>query len=690
MRRSAERAKARLHDSIFGFEAVAAPCDGIEVIAAAAGAPPDDELAIARGLRRQARRALEVVLPALSASSIAADDEARLFELAVAEVLRASVLVCAEQKRLKSARLREGRLFEQAAQLDVDRARLFDVLSGFELTEGRRLTWNELPIEAIGTLFETLNACRLGRETPEGPLVLVPDRTRKQSGAFYTPMALTRVVVELALVQSNAVERGAPRICDPAMGAGAFLIEAWRQLGADARASECLHGVDRSWLAVAVAEASLWLLLSDPDTSPRELGRNLRIGDSLAGFDWEREFADVFAEKRGFDVVVGNPPWVAFAGRAAQPLDRSLRQLYATRYAAWRGYPTLHGLFVERATQIAPRGVVALVVPSPIADLDGYRAVRRVATSQHRPREPLLEFGQDAFEAVTQPCFALVLDPAEGEPSDRSWKLMERQRSHCEAEAPRDAEVLELLREAPRLPPEIFREMGFQTSRAASQSLLLRSTDPDDTHDYPLLEGRDVAEFRQGMPRLFLCADPEALRRARCRVRALADYRSVSFVVRQTAAVPIAALHGGMPFRNTLLAGFDHAEYSAELMVGLLNSALYRALHLTARRDARQAAFPQVKIGHLRALPRPPRDHSQFERVSALAQRATSDGMSPTLRAELDSAVFDLFAVPEDHQNQVLGLLAARAPKLGHPASLPPVRRTASSLQEMKQRIFGE
>jgi hypothetical protein len=675
--------------SIFGFEAVAAPCDGIEVIAAAAGAPPDDELAIARGLRRQARRALEVVLRALSDSSAVADDQARLFELAVAEVLRAAVLVCADQKRLKSARLREGRLFEHPAELAVDQARLFEILSGFELADGRRLSFGELPIEAIGTLFETLNACRLFRERPGAPLVLVPDRKRKQSGTFYTPLALTRVVVALALEPLDEKERCGLRICDPAMGAGAFLIEAWRQLGAGALASECLHGVDRSWLAVAVAEASLWLLLSDSEASPRELGRNLRVGDSLVGFDWEHEFADVFAERGGFDVVVGNPPWVAFAGRAAQPLERSLRQVYADRYAAWRGYPTLHGLFVERATQIARSGVIALVVPSPIADLDGYRAVRRVATSRHRPREPLLEFGQDAFEAVTQPCFALVLDPAEGEAGDRPWKLMERQRSHCEAEAPRDAEVLELLREAPRLPPEIFREMGFQTSRAASQSLLLRSSDPDDTHDYPLLEGRDVAEFRQGMPRLFLCADPEALRRARCRVRAIAEYRSVSFVVRQTAAVPIAALHGGMPFRNTLLAGFDHAEYSAQLMVGLLNSALYRALHLTARRDARQAVFPQVKIGHLRALPRPPRDHARFERVSALARRATSDGMSPALRAELDSAVFDLFAVPEDHQNQVLGLLTARAPKLGHPSSLPRARREASSLQAMKQRVFG-
>ena len=677
------------------------------MIAAAAGALPEDEVEIARELRRQAQRALELVLPALSGPAHTGLDEAALFELAVTEVLRAAVLACAAQKGLEPTRLREGRLFESRTELDLDRDRLGAVLSGIELGEDRRLGWTELPVEAIGTLYETLTACRLHRETPGAPPSLAPDRKRKQSGTFYTPQALTRVVVELALERLSGDERREARICDPAMGAGAFLLEAWRQTGGAqcAAASERLHGVDRSRLAVAVAEASLWLLIADARISPRELGKNLRVGDSLLGaapgagaqaalpldsaFDWEREFAAVFARGDGFDVVVGNPPWVAFAGRAAQPLERALRQFYARRYAAWRGYPTLHGLFLERATQIARSGVIALVVPSPIADLDGYRAVRRVVTGRHRPREPLLEFGQDAFESVTQPCFALVLDPAEGEPSDRAWKLIERQRSHCEAEAPGDAEVLELLREAPRLPPEIFREMGFQTSRAASESLLLRSSDPDDIHDYPLLEGRDVGEFRQGQPRLFLCADPEALRRARCRVRARADYCAVSFVVRQTAAVPIAALHGGMPFRNTLLAGFDHADYPAQLLVGLLNSALYRALHLTARRDARQAAFPQVKIGHLRALPRPPHDRPQLERVSALARTATSDGMSSALRAELDHAVFDLFSVPDDHRDQVLALLAARAPKLGHSVPAAPVRGESSSLERMKQRIFG-
>ena len=140
----------------------------------------------------------------------------------------------------------------------------------------------------------------------------------------------------------------------------------------------------------------------------------------------------------------------------------------------------------------------------------------------------------------------------------------------------------------------VARALGnrFQTSREATQTLLFRAAAPNDTHRYPLLEGRDVGEFREGEPRLFLRADPELLRRARVRLRPESDYGRVRFVMRQTAAILIAALHRGLPFRNTLLAGFENAELPPAFVVGLLNSALYRALHLAARRGATRGKRP--------------------------------------------------------------------------------------------------
>jgi hypothetical protein len=554
-------------------------------------------------------------------------------------------------------------------------------------------------------------------------------RGRKPTGSYYTPPPLAAQVCETALVHHLKRARKPlleVRVLDPAVGAGVFLIQACRVLAEQLVkeragelstnqalgkvASACLYGVDVNPLSVAVTELCLWLLVGDRELEPASFSNRLRHGNALIGigfetgqalreqrarvtalqaeglaahaFDWREAFPEV---ERGFDVVVGNPPWVAYAGRSAQPLAPPLRKYYGEAYAAWRGFPTLHGLFVERAASLSPDGTLALLLPSPVADLGGYRNVRSALTRTHRVCAGLTEFGQDAFVGVTQPCFALVADAsAEPVPTSDAWQLSERQWADGAAERVEVPEVLRLLLAAPSFAARHFGEMGFQTTRVASETLLLRAEAPDATHKVPLLEGRNIHEFSEGSPRLYLCDDLELLKRAKCRLRPVSEYQRVAFVVRQTAAVPIAALHQGLPFRNSLLGGFASDDLSAPVLVALLNSSLYRALHLAAQRDARQAAFPQVKISHLRALPQPPPEREAWHSLAQLALNMTEHGVSEPRKNQLDALVFRLFAIPEDHQRAVLRFLQARAPRYapsgqfddGPPhSSLEPVRR---------------
>ncbi|RYZ04710.1 MAG: hypothetical protein EOO73_23070 [Myxococcales bacterium] len=507
----------------------------------------------------------------------------------------------------------------------------------------------EQPVEAFGQLYELLLALRPADDERN---------LRKRTGSYYTPEALTAVVVERALAALPASPEAPLRVLDPACGAGAFLVQAGRQLARrSARelpriVQEELFGVDVSPLAVAVAEASLWLLADAAALSLAEAGAHLREGDALcspmegrklgrAGVDFQE-----LGGGRGFDCVLGNPPWVAFAGRATQPLAPALRAHYRRAFTAFRGYPTLHALFVELAARLAPQGVVALLVPSPIADLDGYRPVRRALAGSHTPCEPLLELGQDAFASVTQPCFALVAAPRTSPEvaPDRPWSLTERKHASVTAAAVAAPSALEALARLPRLPPELFGEMGLQTNSAVTRKLLYRGASPPADYSYALLEGRNVSEFQVSPPRLFLRPDREFLAAQRCRLRAVSEYERVKIVVRQTAAITIAARHDGTPFRNSLLAGFELPEFPFALVLGLLNSTLYRALHLASRRDARQGAFPQVKVAHLRALPAPPPGACR-ERLAALSVEASASGLNVALRRELDAAVFDLFEI---------------------------------------------
>src|SRR5581483_2306757 len=99
------------------------------------------------------------------------------------------------------------------------------------------------------------------------------------------------------------------KVCDPAMGSGAFLVEACRQLAehlisawrrcgareadgdeAEVRsrartlvARRCLYGVDKNPLAVEIARRSLWLVAGAKDCPLSFVNHALRAGDSLVG-----------------------------------------------------------------------------------------------------------------------------------------------------------------------------------------------------------------------------------------------------------------------------------------------------------------------------------------------------------------------------------------------------------------------
>ncbi|MBF6536735.1 class I SAM-dependent DNA methyltransferase [Nocardia farcinica] len=143
-------------------------------------------------------------------------------------------------------------------------------------------------------------------------------RERQQSASYYTPEVLTKFVVSQALEEllDQDDQRTTPEeilqftICEPALGSGAFAIEAVRQLAAEylkrkqedlgelipadrypvelqkVKAHIALHqvyGVDLNATAVELAEISLWLDTMVAGLQAPWFGLHLRRGNSLIG-----------------------------------------------------------------------------------------------------------------------------------------------------------------------------------------------------------------------------------------------------------------------------------------------------------------------------------------------------------------------------------------------------------------------
>ena len=143
-------------------------------------------------------------------------------------------------------------------------------------------------------------------------------RERQQSASYYTPEVLTRFTVSQALAElldqdghtTTAEEILALTICEPALGSGAFVIEAVRQLAEQylsrrraelgqkidpdrypaelqrVKAHIALHqvyGVDLNATAVELAEITLWLDTMVAGLRAPWFGLHLRRGNSLIG-----------------------------------------------------------------------------------------------------------------------------------------------------------------------------------------------------------------------------------------------------------------------------------------------------------------------------------------------------------------------------------------------------------------------
>ncbi len=179
---------------------------------------------------------------------------------------------------------------------------------------------------------------------PAGAFIVTTGSDRRETGTHYTPKSLTEAIVTETLTPIAYVgpAEGAPReqwllkssaelldlkICDPAMGSGAFLVQACRWLSdrlveawskaeaagktvsvdgevldsADVKeplprdteartviarrliAERCLYGVDLNPLAVELAKLSIWLVTLAKGRPFGFLDHNLRCGDSLLG-----------------------------------------------------------------------------------------------------------------------------------------------------------------------------------------------------------------------------------------------------------------------------------------------------------------------------------------------------------------------------------------------------------------------
>lgn len=309
--------------------------------------------------------------------------------------------------------------------------------------------FKEIPVEILGQVYEQFLG-KVIRLTPGGQArVEEKPEVRKAGGVYYTPRYIVDYIVKNTvgklLEGKTPAEASALSVVDPACGSGSFLLGAYQYLldwhehyylehdpesfargkspalvpmGAGVyRLSTAerkrilvnnIYGVDIDAQAVEVTKLSLLLKLLEQESGQLtlgfervlpDLGRNIRCGNSLIGwdyfkgqllpdqaevervnpFDWQREFPQVFAQG-GFDAVIGNPPYV-FA--RSQGIEKNEKDYFYNKFTYQKYQLNTYSLFIEAGMRLMQgNGRFGFIVPNNWLSISSMKSMRDYLVSE--------------------------------------------------------------------------------------------------------------------------------------------------------------------------------------------------------------------------------------------------------------------------------------------------------------------
>jgi len=595
--------------------------------------------------------------------------------------------------------------------------------------------FNAIDADVMGTIYEQYLGHRA--QDPEGKQVVDKRAKRKAQGIYYTPQFVVRYIVGQTLgrllEEWDYEQARRVKVLDMACGSGSFLIEAFDALdrylagvrGQDAasvagdvhdfaRRMEILtgnlYGVDLDPQAVEIARLNLLLKAVNQRGELPEL-TNIRRGNSLISgtpeeleaafgpdwrdkqpFDWEEQFPDIM-ERGGFDVIVGNPPYVNVYN-----LPQGDSDYYRHHYESFKNKCDLYGFFLERAVDLLRTGgLLGFITSRTWFSISSFSRLRRLILDKTEVLR-LATVPSDTFPDATVETVILILRKVQ-HPNPESVTGV----YHF------DEDVVEFVKvnEVPRVafadhPQQIFNldwqqevelvftklnakavklgdvasfSLGIKPGRTAKFVRSRRETEDD----RPIVRGRDIYPYLIVPGQEWIWYVPEEIKMihgARPRDPAAFD-RQEKIVLREISPGAIIAAYDQdrlFPLDTVNVVFTDESPYSLKYLLGLLNSTLinwwyghqFTGLHVKLNQltlvpirridfdDPEDVAQHDRMVGMVEEMLRLQKEHAEAEALKEdrrhdLARRIER------LDGQIDGLVYELYGLTEEEVGVVEG-----------------------------------
>jgi hypothetical protein len=458
-----------------------------------------------------------------------------------------------------------------------------------------------------------------------------------------------------------------------------------------------IYGVDIDSQAVEVTKLALLLKVLEGESKETvsnqlrllheralpDLGNNIKCGNSLIGydfyngrqmslldeeelyrinvFDWKKGFPEIFKGKSpGFDVVIGNPPYVLLQDELRD--DEQLAYFRRKFTVASYKLDTYH-LFMEQAIRLATAGgICAMITPANFLTNNYLDRLRRLLLSQSSI-DHILVIDGGVFQGISVDNAVFVV--LAGGSSSGSFRIVHAALSEAGLEprydvkvsvaaALKDKHVLftgtstkkgsalwdRIQRQCVPLGSIAHVNFGKQLrdrERFPGDVLSLRAGKKPPRGYKRCYTGRNISRYLLRWERLACLDSPTA----RCGGCWDADKQNAKnkLLTRQIGRYPEFAVDvRGYQCLNTMfMINLKQADYDPLFLLGVLNSRLIRALWLHRFYDQRRT-FPKIKGTYLKLLPVCSITESDKEKATCGQRLVALVGQMLALHHELSAA----------------------------------------------------
>ena len=396
----------------------------------------------------------------------------------------------------------------------------------------------------------------------------------------------------------------------------------------------------------------------------KEQNINVDFGDlDLSGNDqfflWHTWFYDVFS-KGGFDIVIGNPPYVS-----VKAISSDLKAIFSNRFETGKGRFNLFTLFMELFHEMASmNGKFCMIIPEGIYSNIEYRYSRELLIEKCKIQR-LCIFNKRVFEASVDTTILLISNETENnakipidvdtQNSPKYLNQMELSQIpfylipvKLEGQNKMLIEKLLLSLEYDRIEDMLEIQQGIIYTGQSKEDVFANYI-KDDTYK-PILDGRDVVKWRINWDikeydkylsytnklhrpreeRLFLANKKILLPRRATKIVATIDNQQ--YYVLNTAYICIR----------------KNDSYEIEFLLGLLNSRLIDYFYSNLFMGW------QITIPALQVIPVPQIDKNRQHEVVQLVQKAIElkaqniNADVTTIESEIDCLIYQYYGLTYD------------------------------------------